>query len=232
MTEEMRAEIPALRAGLAADPDWVADEIADFSGEQFSFERQEPVWARWSPEIQVRHMASVPCRYLLGFFGETLLERGYELPEVGQEFLREAMAMRQGSGSRVPPEICPDRHSLIGFMRPLFALCVEILDRERPEDLRAITCQRWVDPEATRKDAPENVIDYWRLAARLHPFGLREDSDRPGHFTIELCAYLRQIHWEILAHLRTVQRFKSLFGLPVRVQLPREGFLTLSKFYN
>jgi len=117
-------------------------------------------------------------------------------------------------------------------MRPLFAVAAEVLDRETPETLRSIACLRIVDPEAWREDSPERPIDFWRMAARLHPFGVREDPARPGRFTVELAAALRQIHWEILAHLRSVQRLKGLLGLPARVSLPREGYLTLSKFYD
>lgn len=226
MTEDIRPEIPRLKKGLAACADWVAAEFADFSEAQMAFTRQEPVWARWSPEVQIRHMANVPFRWLHEQMGDPLRERGYAFPPL------DAAAVREGGGRFVPPEVCPDRASLIAFMRPLFGLAVQILDRENPEVLRAITCLRLVDPEAWREDAPEKPIDFWRMAAKLHGVGVREDPERPGRFTVELIAALRQIYWEILAHTRTTQRIKGLLGLPVRVQLPVEGYLTIPKFYD
>ncbi|MEE9255986.1 MAG: hypothetical protein V3V56_02320, partial [bacterium] len=70
------------------------------------------------------------------------------------------------------------------------------------------------------------------MASKLHPWGVSEDPERPGDIIIELGGALRQIHWEVLAHLRTLQRFKELLGLPVRLRLPREGYLSLPRFYN
>lgn len=226
MTEEIRAEIPRLKKGLAACPDWVAAEMADFSEEQMRFTRQEPVWARWSAETQLRHMVNVPFRWLVEQMGPPLRARGYAFPPL------DVAAIQKGSGRHIPPEVCPDRPSLIAFMRPLFAFAAGILDKETPESLRSMTCLRMVDPEAWREDSPEKPIDFWRMAAKLHPYGVREDPALPGRFTLEMMAALRQVYWEILAHTRTTQRIKGLLGLPVRVTLPREGYLTISKFHD
>ena len=89
---------------------------------------------------------------------------------------------------------------------------------------------RIVDPEAHYEDSPDRFIDFARMAAQHHPYGWEEMAGQPGHFKVELIAALRQIYWELLAHLRTIQRLKGLLGLPESTELPREGYLTFSKF--
>ena len=228
MTEDIRAEIPHLRKGLAACPGWVEEEFAGIPEARMGFAQQEPPWARWPPEVQLRHMAMVPVRWLVEKLGEALQARGYAYPPF------DAAALWRGTGRHVPREVCPDKASLLAFMRSFLALAADILDRESPEGLRAVTCLWVVDPETVREDgaAIERPIDFWRMAARLHPVGVREDPRGPGRFTVELIAALRQIYWEFLAHIRTTQRLKGLLGLPARVKLPVEGYLTVPKFYD
>jgi hypothetical protein len=226
MTEDVRQEAEHLSQRLSGAADLVAREVDDLSGERMTFSRDEPVWARWSAEVQLRHMACVPCRWLHGIFREGLENEGYRLPEVDME------TIQAGTGRHVPPEICPDRESLIAHMRMMFDFCLEILDRETPESLRALKCVRLVDTGAWREDSPERPIDFWRMLAKPHPYWVHEDPDRPGHFPKELIAVLRQIYWETLAHLRTIQRLKGLMELTIRAELPREGYLTVPKFYD
>ena len=141
-------------------------------------------------------------------------------------------AIQAAGGRHVPPEICPDRELLTAHMGMMHKFCIEILDRESPEYLRELKCLRLVDVEAWREDSPERPIDLWRMLADLHPYGVHEDPEAPRHFPMELIAVIRQIYWETLAHHRTIQRLKGLLGLPVRSDLPREGYLTVSKFYD
>ncbi|MBT3350846.1 MAG: hypothetical protein HOJ95_09600 [Nitrospinaceae bacterium] len=226
MSAEINDEIKHLRKGLSAAGDLLANELADFPEARMDFCQDEPVWARWSAEVQLRHIACVPCRWLLGIFRESLEAQGYSLPDVDMKTIAER------GGRHVPPEICPDRASLIAHTRRMFDFCIEILDRQTPESFRALTCIRLVDTEIWREDAPERPIDLWRMLAELHPYGVHEDPDTPGNFPMELIAVIRQIYWELLAHLRSIQRLKGLLELPVVVNLPKEGYLTVSKFYD
>jgi hypothetical protein len=226
MSENVREEMGHLREALTGAADRVAEEVADFSEEQMAFTQDEPLWARWSADVQFRHIACVPCRWLLGIFREGLDSRGYQFPEVDMETIQ-AMG-----GRHVPPEVCPDRAALAEHLRAMFVFCIEILDRETPESMRELKCVRLVDTEAWREDSPERPIDFWRMLTDLHPYGVHEDPRTPGHFPMELIGVIRQIYWETLAHHRSIQRLKGLLDLPVRVELPREGYLTMSKFYD
>ena len=226
MSDDIQAEIEHLREGLSGAADLTAKEVAYFTDDQFTFSQDDPVWARWSAETQLRHMACVPCRWLHGLFRETLEAQGHRLPEVDMD------TIRSGGGRHVPPEICPDRESLIALMREMHSFALGLLEKETPASLRELKCLRLVDTEAWREDSPERPIDLWRMLVDLHPYGVFEDPDNPGQFPMELIAVIRQIYWETLAHLRTVQRLKGLLGMAVRVDLPREGYLTVSKFYD
>ena len=226
MSDNIREEISHLRKGLTGAADLIAVEFGSFPKDQLNFTQDEPVWARWSADTQLRHIACVPCRWLHGLCREILESRGHHLPEMDME------TINAGTGRHIPPEILPDVDSLIAFMREMHAFCVELLDKETPESLRELKCLRLVDVEAWREDSPERPIDLWRMLAELHPYGVHENPDRPGNFPMELIAVIRQIYWETLAHLRSVQRLKGLLGAPVKVDLPREGYLTIPKFYD
>lgn len=227
MSEAMGAEVPGLKEGLGRVPDQVAAETEGLTGEQLAYRQEEPVWARWSVDEQIRHIASPPCTWLLDRFRDGLTARGHKPPEI------DLKALRARKRPFIPPEMAPDREAVIEFMRPLFRFCVEILERESSEDLRAVKFHFEVDPEATLLGSKtEKRIDFMRLWEKIHPFGIREDSERPGHFTFELGTLLRQIYWEALAHLRTIQRFKRIFGLPEKIAIPRLGYLTLPKYHD
>lgn len=226
MSDNIQEEISHLCTGLTGTADLVAAEFGSFPEDQMNFTQDEPVWARWSADTQLRHMACVPCRWLHGLCREFLESRGHRLPEIDME------TINAGTGRHIPPEILPDVDSLIAFMREMHTFCLKLLDKETPESLRELKCLRLVDVEVWREDSPERPIDLWRMLAELHPYGVHEDPDVPGNFPMELIAVIRQIYWETLAHLRSVQRLKGLLGVPVKVDLPREGYLTISKFYD
>jgi hypothetical protein len=219
------ADILATREGLTAAPGRISAEIEGLTEDQMTFARDEPVWARWSVEMQLRHMALLSCRWIARL-REPLEEKGYAVPEV------DSGEVMSGNGRQIPASICPDTKSVLEFIGAHCVLGAEILGRESPEFLRATAGERVVDPEAHYSDSPGQPIDFARMAAALHPFGWEEISGRPGHFRVEAVAALRQIHWEILAHLRTVQRIKGLLGLPEKITLPHEGYLADPKFFG
>jgi hypothetical protein len=225
MSESVVAEARRLAEALAADPDRIEAEISGMSDEQMAYSADDPVWARWSAEMNLRHIALLSCRWLNRLRGP-LEERGYTFPEVEME------AVMSGNSRHIPPAICPDTASLLAFIRAHCDLASGILSREGDETLRGISGERVVDPEASYTDSAERFIDFARIAAQLHPCGWTEVPGHPGRFRVEMIAALRQIHWEILAHLRTVQRIKGLLDLPQATPLPREGYLSIDRFYD
>ena len=156
-TEMIETERPLLLAGLAAAPDRLAKEIAGLTEEQMGFQRDEPVWARWSADMQLRHMALMICNWLERF-REPLEEKGYEYQAVDMK------TVMSGSGRHIPVAICPDRDSLLSFIHSRCELGTTILDRESPETLRSLTGARIVDPTAHYQDSPDRFIDFARIS--------------------------------------------------------------------
>ncbi|MBT3434547.1 MAG: hypothetical protein HN435_11620, partial [Nitrospinaceae bacterium] len=64
MSDEVLAEVPLLKEALAGDAERIRTEIASLSEEQMTFSQQEPVWARWSVDAQLRHIALLCCRWV------------------------------------------------------------------------------------------------------------------------------------------------------------------------
>ncbi|MBI2178735.1 MAG: hypothetical protein HYU38_10445 [Candidatus Tectomicrobia bacterium] len=224
----MESEFPRLRESLEAYPGLVWSEIDGLTLEQMAYASQEPPWARWSIDLQVRHIALVTPVWLFLRAEETLRRRGYAFPESGPAV---ASLVRAG-GRHIPPELAPDRRALIAFLRPWAGLCCRIMDREGEEGLRSMEFTYYTDPEWVRPGDPKRPVEYHRIAARLHPAGFREDPQRAGLFHLQMTAVLRHIFWNVLAHLRTVQRLKMAQGLTPVLALPREGYLTLPEFYD
>jgi len=217
-----------LKVALENYPDLVYAEVDGLTHEQMCYANEEPPWARWSMDLQIRHIALLTPVWLYLRAGEMLSREGYSFPDTAG-LIADLIA---GGIRHVPPEAAGDRAALIDFMRPWAALCCEIIDRENEERLRSLTFTYYTDPDATRPGDPHKPVDYHRMSIRLHPSGFSEDEARPGLFHLEIGAVLRHVYWNVLAHLRTVQRLKLRLGLPLIVELPREGYLTLPEFYD
>ncbi len=224
----MNEEWNKLRTALKNYPDLVYGEVEGLNHEQMSYANEEPPWARWSIDLQLRHIALVTPVWLSLRAGEMLRREGYTFPETAK-----IIADLIAAGIRhVPPEAAPDRKAIIAFMQPWADLCCEIIDREGEKRLRTLAFTHYTDPEAVRPGDPQKPVNYHRIAAGLHPHGFQEDPERPGLFHVEIGTTLRHIYWNVLAHLRTVQRLKMRQGLPLVRNLPREGYLTFTNFYD
>ena len=224
----MKEEWKNLRTAIKTYPNLVYKEVEGLTHEQMSYANEEPPWARWSIDLQLRHIALVTPVWLSLRAGEVLHRAGYTFPETAK-----IIADLIAAGIRhVPPEVAPDRKAIIAFMQPWADLCCEIIDREGEERLRSLSFTHYADPEAVRPGDPQKPVDYHRIAAGLHSYGFQEDPKRPGLFHVEIGTTLRHIYWNVLAHLRTVQRLKMRQGLPLVRDLPREGYLTLPEFYD
>ena len=224
----MNEEWKKLRVALENYPDLVYEEVEGLTHEQMCYANEEPPWARWSMDLQIRHIALMTPVWLSMRAKEVLLREGYTFPDTAG-----LIAQLIDSGIRhVPPEAAGDRRAVVDFMRPWAALCCEIIERESEERLRSLSFTYYTDPDASRPGDPHKPVEYHRMSVRLHPFGLTEDEGRPGLFHLEIGAVLRHIYWNVLAHLRTVQRLKLRQGLPLNNELPREGYLTLPEFYD
>ncbi len=224
----MNEEWKKLGVALEDYPDLVYEEVESLTHEQMCYANEEPPWARWSMDLQIRHIALMTPVWLYLRAGEMLTREGYAFPDTAGLIAN----LIDGGIRHVPPEAAGDKKAVVDFMRPWAALCCEIIERESEERLRSLSFTYYTDPDVSRAGDPHKPVDYHRMSVRLHPFGFSEDEERPGLFHLEIGGVLRHIYWNVLAHLRTVQRLKLRQGLPVKAELPREGYLTLPEFYD
>lgn len=152
MSVDIQEEIAYLRQRLSVAGDMLAEELADFPEARMDFCQDEPVWARWSAEVQLRHIACVPCRWLLGIFRKSLLAQGYQLPDVDMKTIADR------GGRHVPPEICPDRASLIAHTREMYDFALKYW-AARPRSLYALSSvSGWWTLKAGARTPPSDPL--------------------------------------------------------------------------
>jgi hypothetical protein len=73
---------------------------------------------------------------------------------------------------------------------------------------------------------------FWRYVITTLPRGAAENPDRPGYIRYDLEGSLWMVFYEMLAHIRTIQRLRSAQGLGTVVDLPRVGYLRLPEYWG
>lgn len=73
---------------------------------------------------------------------------------------------------------------------------------------------------------------FWAYAITTLPRGAGADPDRRGYLRYTLEASLWMVFYEMLTHVRTIQRLKTHMGLPLAQELPRVGYLRLPEYWG
>ena len=73
---------------------------------------------------------------------------------------------------------------------------------------------------------------FWRYVIQTLPRGAVADPDREGFIRYDLEGSLWMVFYEILTHIRTIQRLKRYQNLPLAVALPRVGYLRLPEYWG
>ena len=77
-----------------------------------------------------------------------------------------------------------------------------------------------------------HATHFWVYATSTLPRGVEVDPDAPEKLRYTLEGSLWMVFYEILAHIRTIQRLKMHQGLPLAQELPRVGYLRLPEFWG
>ena len=80
----MNEECEKLRTALKNYPDLIYGEVEGLTHEQMSYANEEPPWARWSIDLQLRHIALVTPVWLSLRAGEVLRREGQTFPETAK----------------------------------------------------------------------------------------------------------------------------------------------------
>ncbi|MFN0091265.1 MAG: hypothetical protein ACKVWR_13515 [Acidimicrobiales bacterium] len=217
-------EMPSsLAAGLmppyARLAEWMSAEVAGLGDSELDFCSTDPTreWMWWSIRRQVSHVAWDALVFSHRRCAPLLWPDGNEPEPISW---RAAHLGPDATADRLLDEA---RHHDLGELLDLFELGLSWLERvvaEQPIDaLRAnVTSVRgtW----------------FWQYVIQVLPRGAGADPDRPGFIRYTLEASLWMVFYEVLAHIRTVQRLKAAQGLAAAVELPRVGYLRLPEYWG
>jgi hypothetical protein len=198
---------------------WVRQELVGLTPDQLDWDDQRPdrEWAWWSIRRQVSHMAwdvlvfsHRRCAGLLWPHGDV------PAPVVWEHH-------HLGPGMKVDRYLDPEAHPTIDDNLAKLDIGLGWLARVVEENpIEAL--------RATR--ATIRGTHFWRYAITVLPRGAAVDAADPTRITYDLEGSLWMVFYEVLTHVRTVQRLKEAQGLAACAALPRVGYLRLPEFWG
>ena len=199
---------------------WIETEVAGLTDAQLDYDDTAPEneWMWWSIRRQVSHIGWDALVFTSRRCGGLLWPDG-DVPEpiVWKDHLMAKVAPRW---DRVLdeelfwqiPDLMAKIEIGIGWLERVVA--------EQPiETLRS-------DVTSVR------ATPFWSYAITTLPRGAGEDPDRPGYLRYTLEGSLWMVFYEMLTHVRTIQRLKMHQGLPLAQELPRVGYLRLPHYWG
>lgn len=198
---------------------WLKPELAGLTTTQLDFDDRHPdrEWMWWSIRRQVSHMA-----------WDSLV------------FPRRRCAQLLWPDGDVPEPIDWDDHRLGPRAR-----WDRVLDEDRFWDVPDLLEKLELGIGWLHRAVTENPIEvlrateesvhgtpFWAYVIQTLPRGAALVDDPPGHIRYTLEASLWMVFYELLTHVRTVQRLKAAQGLPPAVELPRVGYLRLPEYWG
>ena len=198
---------------------WVKAEIEGLTDAQLDFDDSHPdrEWMWWSIRRQVSHMAWDALVFSHRRCAELLWPDGNDPAPVVWEHHHSGPSMKY---DRVLDE------DLFWHMPDLLEklqLGISWLDcvvtEHAIETLRATV-------------ASVRGTCFWRYVIQTLSRGAEPDPKRETHIRYNLEGSLWMVFYEILSHIRTVQRLKRHQELPLVVELPRVGYLRLPEYWG
>lgn len=214
--DEHAAIMPPYQRLLA----WVRAEVAGLTDAQLDFDDLSPEneWMWWSIRRQVSHIAWDALVFTSRRCGHLLWPDG----DVPNPIVWDDHVMSR-SGARWDRVLDEDLYWDVPALVDKIETGVGWLERvvrEQPIDvLRADV--------ASVRGTP-----FWAYAITTVPRGAGEDPDRRGHLRFTLEASLWMVFYEMLTHVRTIQRLKLHQGLAPAQELPRVGYLRLPEYWG
>lgn len=199
---------------------WIEAEVAGLTTEQLDFDDTHPdnEWMWWSIRRQVSHIGWDALVFTSRRCGSLLWPDGQvPRPIVWEHHL---MGNPECRWDRVLDE---EKYFAFSDLIAKIDIGIGWLERvvaEQPiETLRA-------DVTSVRGTA------FWQYAITTLPRGAGADAERPGYLRYSLEASLWMVFYEMLTHVRTIQRLKQHQGLPLAQELPRVGYLRLPEYWG
>jgi hypothetical protein len=198
---------------------WVKAEVAGLTDAQLDFHDQHPdrEWMWWSIRRQVSHMAwdalvfpyrrCAPLLWPDADPPEPIVWKDHRRgPERKHDRMLDAALFWQ------MPDLLEKLELGISWLE------------------RVVTEQSIETLRATMKSV--RGTNFWRYVIQTLPRGAEVDPDREGYIRYDLEGSLWMVFYEILSHIRTIQRLKHHQHLALAVALPRVGYLRLPEYWG
>lgn len=199
--------------------EWIETEVAGLTDEQLDYDDLSPdkEWMWWSIRRQVSHIAWDSLVFTSRRCGAMLWPDG-----------------------QVPAPIVWGHH-LLGPDNKWDRVLDENLYWQIPDLIEKVGVGvGWLERvvseqsiETLRGDVTSvRGTPFWQYAITTLPRGAGEDPDRSSHLQYTLEASLWMVFYEMLTHVRTIQRLKLHQGVEPAQELPRVGYLRLPEYWG
>jgi hypothetical protein len=198
---------------------WLTDEVSGLSDDQFDFDDTHPdrEWMWWSIRRQISHIAWDSLMLPWRRCGDLLWPNG-DVPE--PIVWSDHQLGPKAKWDRVLDEIkFWEVSDLLAKLDLGLSWLERVVAEQSIETLRATT-------------KTVTATHFWAYVITTLPRGAVQHADDPGSITYDLEGTLWMGFYEMLTHIRTVQRLKIAQGLEPAVELPRVGYLRLPEYWG
>ena len=202
-------------------PEWYTREVEGLSEAQLDFDNEQVDWMKWSIRRQLSHAAYVHFHWLVNQWAPQIFGPDDRMPDFDAEACGKL-------DRRFDEETQRSVERLLFRLQEGVDLILLILKRETLEQMREKELDRVVEADA-RYPSGDSVMAFWRAADSINP-DIRFIPGNPDRFRINLVGMIRQMYFECLLHLHTIQRLKRVQGLVPVIDVPKEGYMLLPAF--
>lgn len=200
--------------------EWITTEVDGLTDEQLDLDDLSPEneWMWWSIRRQVSHIGwdslvftSRRCGSLLWPDGDVPAPISWDDHLMGPDGAKWDRVLDEDLYWQIP-DLIEKVEVGVGWLE-------QVVAEQSIEALRA-------DVTSVRGTA------FWAYAITTLPRGAGDDPDKRGFLRYSLEASLWMVFYEMLTHVRTIQRLKTYQGIELAQELPRVGYLRLPEYWG
>jgi hypothetical protein len=199
--------------------DWVEAETLVLSREQLDFHDSSPKkeWMWWSCRTQISHIAWDSLIFTKRRAGHLLWPNG-DVPEP-INWVDHQMGPNNRWDRVLDTDLFWEVPDLLAKLRLGISWLTQVVQEQPIEVLRS-------DVRTVRG------TDFWKYVIGTLPRGARISEENERDIIYDLEGSLWMVFYEMLTHIRTIQRLKLHLGLETSVDLPRVGYLRLPHYWG
>lgn len=199
--------------------DWIEAETLELSGEQLDFHNSSPEkeWMWWSCRRQISHIAWDSLVFTKRRAGHLLWPNG-DVPEP-INWVDHQMGPNNRWDRVLDTDLFWEVPDLLAKLRLGISWLTQVVQEQPIEVFRS-------DFRTVRG------TQFWNYVITTLPRGARISEEDERDIIYDLEGSLWMVFYEMLSHVRTVQRLKLHQGLETAVDLPKVGYLRLPHYWG